>query len=386
MRKRRLGKILALILTASVLCACGAEQTSTDQTKEEDSAASAGNAQESETAVSENTADQQTASGKIKTNIYYSNEMGDGLDERTVEAEKLTPEFLLEQLAQENIVTEDTKANSCTVKEENGQKIVVLDLSEAFGAYASSMGTDGEYVVIAALTDTFLDAYQADSLRLTVEGQQLETGHMLDDWDLTWYQLTSYTIETADYKDGNIAISYPQLVNVHNSYTEEEWNDIFEQYAKKDLEYLDGETSEYTLTYEVATATEDLLSIVYRVSAYEQGAAHPYSYIETFNIDMTSGDGLRLSDFVNTYNVVGAFTKENGYTLVNTELDVKDFQEFVNTSEDLVETDYFEEFDIDYANPDAYPNGYSYKKDGKIILCIEVPHALGDFVEVQLND
>ena len=209
---------------------------------------------------------------------------------------------------------------------------------------------------------------------------------MLYDWDLTWYQLTSYTIETADYKDGNIAISYPQLVNVHNSYTEEEWNDIFEQYAKKDLEYLDGETSEYTLTYEVATATEDLLSIVYRVSAYEQGAAHPYSYIETFNIDMTSGDGLRLSDFVNTYNVVGAFTKENGYTLVNTELDVKDFQEFVNTSEDLVETDYFEEFDIDYANPDAYPNGYSYKKDGKIILCIEVPHALGDFVEVQLND
>lgn len=56
MRKGRLGKILALILTASVLCACGAEQTSTDQTKEEDSAASAGNAQESETAVSENTA------------------------------------------------------------------------------------------------------------------------------------------------------------------------------------------------------------------------------------------------------------------------------------------------------------------------------------------
>ena len=84
---------------------------------------------------------------------------------------------------------------------------------------------------------------------------------MLYDWDLTWYQLTSYTIETADYKDGNIAISYPQLVNVHNSYTEEEWNDIFEQYAKKDLEYLDGETSEYTLTYEVATATEDLLSM-----------------------------------------------------------------------------------------------------------------------------
>ena len=71
---------------------------------------------------------------------------------------------------------------------------------------------------------------------------------------------------------------------------------------------------------------------------------------------------------------------------MNTELDVKDFQEFVNTSEDLVETDYFEEFDIDYANSDAYPNGYSYKKDGKIILCIEVPHALGDFVEVQLND
>ena len=45
----------------------------------------------------------------------------------------------------------------------------MLDLSEAFGAYASSMGTDGEYVVIAALTDTFLDAYQADSLRLNTQ-------------------------------------------------------------------------------------------------------------------------------------------------------------------------------------------------------------------------
>ena len=39
----------------------------------------------------------------------------------------------------------------------------------------------------------------------------------------------------------------------------------------------------------------------------------------------------------------------------------------------------------DYAEDGSAPYGYSYLEDGKVWLCMEVPHDLGDYVEIELD-
>ena len=337
-----------------------------------------------DTDVSSGQAQTENLNGNRKLHIYYSNEMADGLEVTLVDADAVTPELLLSNLAKYNIVTPDTKVRSFETEKEGEETVAILDLSREFGNYVSTMGTSGEYVILAALTDTFLDAYQADRLRLFVEGNCLETGHALYDWDFTRYPLTSYTVESVVFEKGNIHVEYPRLINMKDSFTETEWNEILESHAMEDVEYLD-EDAEYSLTYEVATSTEELLCIVYRVNGYEPGAAHPYSYIQTFNIDLNSGKEVRLSDFVDIGNLLRCLTSGTGFELVNTELSVKDFQEYLTTSPDMLTKEYFENFDLNFMDPNAHPMGYSYKKDGSVIVCMEVNHAMGDFVEVKIR-
>ena len=39
----------------------------------------------------------------------------------------------------------------------------------------------------------------------------------------------------------------------------------------------------------------------------------------------------------------------------------------------------------DYAEDGSAPYGYSYLENGKVWICMEVPHALGDYMEIELD-
>ena len=108
--------------------------------------------------------------------IYYSNGRADGLDTESMEAE-LSAEQLIDALAKHNVVSIDTKVLAFECVEEQGRTVLKLDLSKAFGEYLKTMGQSGEEVALAALTNTFLDNYQADGLWLMVEGKTLKTAH-----------------------------------------------------------------------------------------------------------------------------------------------------------------------------------------------------------------
>lgn len=117
--------------------------------------------------------------------VYYSNAKADGLEEETTEVEAIVPDVIIERLAVHNIVSIDTKVNSFETDEEEGKTILYLDLSKAFSEYLRTMGSSGESMIMKALTRTFLEAYSADSIVLTVEGEALETAHAVYDQPLT---------------------------------------------------------------------------------------------------------------------------------------------------------------------------------------------------------
>jgi len=54
--------------------------------------------------------------------------------------------------------------------------------------------------------------------------------------------------------------------------------------------------SDITISYDVALAQDDLISIKFDVGSYFAGAAHPNSYSEVLNYDLKNGKLLKLSD------------------------------------------------------------------------------------------
>ncbi len=113
--------------------------------------------------------------------LYYSNGTFDSLESETVEAEKKTAETIIAALSRHNIVSLDTKVLSFEEDETVDGKILHLDLSKAIDDYLRTMTREAESIIIASITDSFLDNYEADYIYITVNGKPLETPYAVYD-------------------------------------------------------------------------------------------------------------------------------------------------------------------------------------------------------------
>ena len=67
--------------------------------------------------------------------------------------------------------------------------VLTLDMNDAFAQYVRSMGTSGEMLTVAAVVNTALCLYEgAESVRITVGGGVLETGHEIYDYPMTFHE------------------------------------------------------------------------------------------------------------------------------------------------------------------------------------------------------
>lgn len=130
-----------------------------------------GQASEAEGERSEETAEQK------EVTIYYGNGASNMLSSETAAMEQVTAEKLIEALLKHNIVSLGTKVNSFEEEENDGIKKLKLDLSKTFREYLKTMTQEGEKVIISSVAATFLEAYGADEIVITVEGKALETEH-----------------------------------------------------------------------------------------------------------------------------------------------------------------------------------------------------------------
>lgn len=113
--------------------------------------------------------------------LYYSNGTFDSLESETVEVAEKTPEAIISALARHNIVSLDTKVLSFSEEDMVGGKILHLDLSKALDGYLRTMTKEAESVIIASITDTFLESYVADYIYITVEEKPLTTPYAVYD-------------------------------------------------------------------------------------------------------------------------------------------------------------------------------------------------------------
>ena len=120
----------------------------------------------------------------IPAAYYYGDENAEKLLKAEGEIPGLSAQNLIDLLARRQVLPE-----GIVVWEfQNEEGILSLDLSHEFADAAGQMGSAGEYILLGSLTNTFLDAYGAQGLNLTVEGNPLETGHNIYDFTLKYFQ------------------------------------------------------------------------------------------------------------------------------------------------------------------------------------------------------
>lgn len=186
--KRKVFAILLVVMLVSVSACSNSTSTDSSQTanqkteqqedknnadqKDENKEEQSG---ENSDEKSQNTVSNEDKSVEIK--VYMSNDDATAFVSESVEIAELTPENIVNALVQKSVLSSDVRVLKCEEQTVDGVKSLDVDFNEAFGAYVCSMGTTGEYYTIGSIVNTFLDAYGCEKIKITVEGNTLESGH-----------------------------------------------------------------------------------------------------------------------------------------------------------------------------------------------------------------
>ena len=121
--------------------------------------------------------------------IYHGDDNAEYIIEDKIPKQEVTPELLLSELEKRGILKKNTRVNSLNVKKskENGTTLA-LDFSKEFQDQLYQQGTAGEFIMMGSVVDTFLKAYEADSMTITVNGNTLESGHCIYEGDMKFYE------------------------------------------------------------------------------------------------------------------------------------------------------------------------------------------------------
>jgi len=122
-------------------------------------------------------AEKEAMTARTEVTIYYGNGASNMLNSEMTEMEQVTAENLVDALLKHNIVSLGTKVNSFEEEEADGVKKLYLDLSKTFREYLKTMTQEGEKIIISSVAATFLEAYDAEEIVITVDGKVLETEH-----------------------------------------------------------------------------------------------------------------------------------------------------------------------------------------------------------------
>lgn len=116
--------------------------------------------------------------------IYLPNDNADGFDIETVETDQITAESVLKDLQNRNVLPDTVSINSFAFE---GMQLNI-DFNQPFADLICSMGTAGELMITGSVVNTYLSAFQVESVYFTIDGQILESGHVVYDFPLTFVE------------------------------------------------------------------------------------------------------------------------------------------------------------------------------------------------------
>ena len=212
-----------------------------------------------------------------------------------------------------------------------------------------------------------------------------------DDTNNAGYELISQT-----YSEAGVQIDYPQIRDFSDQTKEAVINKLIKDEALKILLYYQSEEANFNLeiAFNVTWQSKELLSVQYTGIGYAEGAAYPNKLFYTTNINLMSGEKIKLADVV---FIDRAFIDRfRDGELVSGEEAVRDelkaaFQAYLSamTADDLIAL--FHKADFSGDSGDSGETGftlaesYSYFTGDSLGISIGVPHVLGDYAQYELK-
>lgn len=121
----------------------------------------------------------------LSYSIYLPNATADSFETEIIHTDTISADTVLSELIKRNVLPNTVSINSFGM--DNG--MIRADFNQAFADVVCSMGTSGEFMIVGSVVNTFLDAFQAESIIFTVDGEILESGHTIYDYSMTFFDL-----------------------------------------------------------------------------------------------------------------------------------------------------------------------------------------------------
>ncbi|MBN1065464.1 DUF4163 domain-containing protein [Clostridium botulinum] len=203
-----------------------------------------------------------------------------------------------------------------------------------------------------------------------------------------------YELVSKNYNKNNVKINYPEIKKFNddkklksiNKYLKESALKVLDDYVKEDPNL---EAVNLNVNYDVKFKNEKYISIVYEGEVNVNGTAYPSSIFYTTNVDLESGNIIRLSDYSNVNDILNKLKDPKNIKVIaeNDELAAAQKDFILNIGNDnlinMVKNADFHEVNTKIESPKD--GAYSYfDKDG-IVISLQVNHAIGDHAEFKLK-
>ncbi|NFG24816.1 DUF4163 domain-containing protein [Clostridium botulinum] len=190
-----------------------------------------------------------------------------------------------------------------------------------------------------------------------------------------------YELVSKNYNKNNVKINYPEIKKFNddeklksiNKYLKESALKVLDNYVKEDPNL---EVVNLNVNYDVKFKNEKYISIVYKGEVNIKGTAYPSSIFYTTNVDLESGNIIRLSDYSNVKDILNKLKDPKNIKVIaeNDELASAQKDFILNIGNDnlinMVKNADFHEVNTKIESP----------KDG-VVISLQVNHAIGDHAE-----
>lgn len=167
-------KIILLLLCCLIFTACTSVKTETTQPPYAESPSSP---------ISETTQSVETTVPAIPLNIFVPDDNAESFSTIPTVIDLLDANLILSLLTEYSMLGEGIMLNSIEL---TGTQLN-LDFNQAFLDQLCTYGTAGERMMIGCVVNTFLSAYDAETVYITVNGEIMESGHVIYDFPLEFY-------------------------------------------------------------------------------------------------------------------------------------------------------------------------------------------------------
>ena len=190
-----------------------------------------------------------------------------------------------------------------------------------------------------------------------------------------------YDLDSAVIEENNIHVRYPVIKDSNDTQKELDLNhmiaqDITDLVSSQLSNAPEAGDLSLELDYTISGYADQVLSISYIGTSYIKDGLFPVNTYHTLNIDLNQGEKLILTDIVNINEELMKQFKEGAYFPYTDDLNLVASELSPTT---IIEEQYTDEALISYFQNE---NAKFYLTDYEIVLSIEIPHVLGDHLEM----